>query len=172
MKKVVMVIAPQDFRDEELLEPKAILEKCGVEVKVASASTDIALGKLGAKVKPDLLIKDIRTKDFDVVIFVGGIGASRYFDDQLVHQLLKDALKENRVVAAICIAPVILARAGVLKDKRATVFSSEEKEIKGAGARYSGRPVERDGNIITAAGPFAATEFGREIAKALGVSQC
>jgi len=167
MKKAVMVIAPQDFRDEELFEPKAILEKCGVEVKIASASADIALGKLGAKVKPDLLIKDIRIKDLDALIFVGGIGASRYFDDQLLHQLIKHALKENRVVAAICIAPVILARAGVLKAKRATAFSSEEKEIKGAGARYSGRPVERDANIITAAGPFAATEFGREIAKAL-----
>lgn len=167
MKKAVMIIAPEDFRDEELFEPKEILEKCSVEVKIASVSLDVAVGKLGAKVKPDMLLKEIKAKDFDAVIFVGGIGASRYFDDQQAHDLARGALKENRVVAAICIAPVILARAGLLKDKRATVFSSEEKEIKGRGAKYSGRPVERDGNIITAAGPFAATEFGKEIAKAL-----
>ncbi|MDI6606176.1 MAG: DJ-1/PfpI family protein [Candidatus Omnitrophota bacterium] len=167
MKKAVMIIAPENFRDEELFEPKGILEKCGVEVKIASANSDLAVGKLGAKVRPDMLIKDIRARDFDAVVFVGGIGASRYFDDQQVHNLVKEALKENRIVAAICIAPIILARAGVLKDKRATVFSSEEKEIRALGVKYSGRPVEKDGNIITAAGPFAATEFGREIAKAL-----
>lgn len=167
MKRAVMIIAPENFRDEELFEPKEILEKCGVEVKVASASLDVAVGKLGAGVKPDMLIKDIRARDFDAVIFVGGIGSKIYFDDQRAHSLVKEALKANRVVAAICIAPLILARSGVLKDKRATVFSSEEKEIKGLGAKYSGRPVEKDGNIITAAGPFAATEFGKEIAKAL-----
>lgn len=172
MKKAVMIIAPENFRDEEFFEPKQILEKCGVEVKVASTTLDFAAGKLGAKVKPDMLLSDIDVKEFDAVIFVGGAGAGCYFDDVKAHNLIKDALKGNRIVAAICVAPVILARAGVLNGKRATVFSSEEKEIKSAGAKYSGRPVERDGNIITAAGPFAADEFGKEIVKALGAGQC
>lgn len=149
-----------------------ILKKSGVEVKVASTTLDFAVGKLGARVKPDMLLGDVLPEDFDAIIFVGGIGASGYFDDAGVHNLLKDALKGNRILAAICIAPVIFARAGILKGRRATVFSSEEKELKSCGAKYSGRPVERDANIITAAGPFAAAEFGREIAKALGADQC
>ncbi len=169
MKKAVMIIAPENFRDEELFEPKKILEKCGVEIKIASTTLDFAVGKLGAKVKPDMLLSDIDVKNFDAIIFVGGIGASCYFDDTRAHNLIKDALKGNRIAAAICIAPVIFARAGILKGRRATVFSSEEKEIKAAGAKYSGRPVERDVNIITAAGPFAAVEFGKEIVKAMGV---
>lgn len=168
MKKAVMIIAPENFRDEEFFEPKEILEKSAVEVKVASTTLDFATGKLGAKVKPDMLLGDIDVKDFDAIIFVGGVGASCYFDDAKAHKLVKDALKGNRIVAAICIAPVILARAGVLNGKRATVFSSEESQLKAAGAKYSARPVERDGQIITAAGPFAAAEFGHEIAKALG----
>ncbi|MFH0762806.1 MAG: DJ-1/PfpI family protein [Candidatus Omnitrophota bacterium] len=167
MKKAVMIIAPENFRDEEFFEPKEVLEGCGVEVKVASINLDLAVGKLGAKVKPDILLEDVRAKDFDAVIFVGGTGSKIYFDDQQAHNLAREALKEGRIVAAICIAPLILARAGILKDRRATVFSSEEKELKELGAEYSGRPVEKDGFIITAAGPFAATEFGREIAKAL-----
>jgi len=167
MKKVVMIIAQDGFRDEELLEPKEILEKNGIEVKVASTSLSQAKGMLGAKVKPDILVSDINVRDFDAVIFVGGIGASQYWDDPIAHQLTLEAVNSNRIVAAICIAPVTLAKAGVLKGKRATVWSSEAGQLKAEGAKYTARPVEKDGNIITGSGPTAAREFAEEIVKAL-----
>jgi protease I len=167
MKKVVMIIAPDSFRDEELAQPKEVLERNGIQVKVASTSLKEAKGMLGAKVKPDILVSDISVKDFDAIIFVGGIGASQYWDDPLAHQLAEDAFNLNRVVAAICIAPVTLAKAGILKGKRATVWSQEAGQLKAAGANYTGEAVEKDGNIITASGPAAAREFGEEISKAL-----
>lgn len=167
MKKVVMIIAPDGFRDEELAQPKEVLERSGIQVKVASTSLKEAKGTLGAKVKPDILVSDISVKDFDAIIFVGGIGASQYWDDPLAHQLAEDAFNLNRVVAAICIAPVTLAKAGILKGKRATVWSSEAGQLKAEGANYTGRAVEKDGNIITASGPAAAREFAEEISKAL-----
>jgi len=74
-----MVIASQDFRDEELLTPKEILENKGVKVTIASSSLDTATGMLGAKVKPDILIEDVNVNDFDAVIFVGGAGGERIF---------------------------------------------------------------------------------------------
>ncbi|MCM8795675.1 MAG: DJ-1/PfpI family protein [Candidatus Omnitrophica bacterium] len=167
MKKVVMIIAPENFRDEELLQPKEILERNGIEVKIASRTLNTATGMLGVKVKPDILVTDIDALDFDAVVFVGGIGASTYWDDPLAHQLIQTAYNNNRIVGAICIAPVTLARAGILKEKRATVWSSEAQELIRQGATYTGRPVEKDGKIITASGPTAARQFAEELLTAL-----
>ena len=167
MKKVVMIIAQDAFRDEELLQPKDILERNGIEVKVASTRLGTIKGMLGAQINPDILINDINVGDFAAVIFVGGIGASQYWDNPVAHKLAKDALDNNRIVAAICIAPVTLAKAGILKGKRATVWSSESGQLKAAGVNYTARPVEKDGNIITASGPSAAIEFGEEIVRAI-----
>jgi protease I len=167
MKKVVMVIASSNFRDEELLEPKEVLQRNGVEVKIASTTFNQVKGMLGAKVKPGLLISDIKIKDFDAIVFVGGIGASQYWNDPVAHKLVQEAVKTNRIVGAICIAPVTLANAGILAGKRATVFSSEAGQLKAKGVNYTGKAVEKDGNIITANGPSAAREFGEELVKAL-----
>ena len=167
MKKVVMIIAQDNFRDEELFQPKEILEQNGIEVKIASTSLNPAKGTLGGKAKVDILVQDIDIKNFAALIFVGGSGATQYWDDPLAHKLIKDALALDKVVAAICIAPVTLAKAGILKGRRATVFSSQAPLLKANGANYTGSGVEKDGKIITASGPAAAKEFGEEIVKAL-----
>ncbi|CAG1772182.1 partial protease I, partial [uncultured bacterium] len=57
-KKAVIIIASNNFRDEELLKPKEVLEKNGVAVTVASSSLKEATGMLGAKVKPDILFSN------------------------------------------------------------------------------------------------------------------
>jgi len=166
-KKAVMIIPAQGYRDEELAQPKAILEAAGIEVKVASTTFEEVKGMLGGKVKPDILISDISVANFDAIIFVGGMGAEQYWNDPLAHQLARSAFGDNKIVAAICIAPVTLANAGILSGKRAAVSPSEGKLLIAKGAKYTGRPLEVDGNVITAAGPAAATDFGDEIVKAL-----
>jgi protease I len=166
-KKVVMIIAPENFRDEELLEPQKILTEKGVSVKIASASLEMAKGMLGAEVKPDMVISDIKPEEWDAIILVGGSGASKYWDDASVHAILNDAVKLNKIVGAICIAPVTCANAGILAGKQATVFESEADKLKDKGAKYTGASVQKDGNIITANGPPAAKEFGNAIAQAL-----
>ena len=167
MKSVVMIVAQENFRDEELLQPKEILERNGIEVKIASTTLKEIKGMLGAKVKPDILLAELDYRKFDAVIFVGGSGASQYWDDPLAHELARLAESNNKLVAAICIAPVTLGRAGLLKDRRATVWQSEAGELQALGADYTGQPVEKVANIITAAGPFAAREFGEEISRVL-----
>lgn len=167
MKKILMIIAPDGFRDEELLVPKEIFEKNGFEVVIASSSLNTAKGMLGAKVKPDILLNDVMVDDYVAVVFVGGIGASCYWDDATAHKIANDAYNKGKVVSAICIAPVTLANAGLLVGKKATVWESEVSQIKRKGAQYTGKPVEKDGKIITASGPFAAEEFANTILKAL-----
>lgn len=166
-KKAVMIIASNNFRDEELLKPREVLEKNGVTVTVASSSLKEATGMLGAKVKPDILFTDITVTDYDTVIFIGGSGAGEYWDNPIAHKIANDANNAKKIVGAICIAPVTLARAGLLKNKKVTTYSSTINDIKSAGAKYTGNDVERDGNIITASGPAAAQKFGEAIVKAL-----
>lgn len=166
-KKAVMIIAEKNFRDEELFEPKKILEAEGVKVIVVSTSFNIARGMLGGKVKPDMLLSEIKVDDYDAIIFVGGSGASQYWNDSLAHNIAKEAVEKNKVLGAICIAPVTLANAGVLTGKKATVWPSERGKIEARGAIYTGESVQIEGKIITAEGPQAARKFGEAIAKAL-----
>jgi protease I len=166
-KKVVMIIAPENFRDEELIEPQNVLTEKGAEVKVASISLETCKGMLGAQVRPDMVISDIIPKKWDAIILVGGTGASRYWDDASVHSILNEAVKQNKIVGAICIAPVTCANAGILTGKKATVYESEASKLKDKGAEYTGTSVQRDGRIVTANGPQAAKEFGETIATAL-----
>lgn len=167
-KRVLLIIAPANFRDEELLHTKEELEKAGVETKVASARTAEARGMLGARVIPDIRLDQVRVDDYDGIVFVGGSGSSIYFKDKRALSIAADAFRKGKKICAICIAPVILANAGVLKGKRATVFPGEHvNELERSGAAYTAKPVEVDGNVITANGPSAAREFGRAIAKAL-----
>lgn len=167
--QVLMVIAPRDFRDEEYARPREILESAGYTVTVASRSRETARGMLGMRVQPDLLLSEARAADYDAVVFVGGSGAQTYWDDPQAHHLAQEAAAGGKVVAAICIAPVILARAGVLDGKQATVFDppSLYAELTAHGATCTGASVQRDGQIVTASGPQAAEDFARAILAAL-----
>lgn len=162
-KKILMIIAHKDFRDEELLIPKKMFEENGYKVVIASSSLEIAEGMLGAKVKPDILIEDVKVNEYKAIVFVGGVGAKEYFHNADALKIVKEAVKEKKVLGAICLAPRILAEAGVLKGKKATVWHSESKFLETKGAIYTGNPVEVDGKIVTGAGPFAAKEFAKKI---------
>jgi len=168
-RSVLMVIAPQEFRDEEFKSPFEYLKNLSHNVRVASTDTTTATGMLGMKVKPDLRIKDVDTLAYDALILVGGTGSVVYWDDQTVHQLVKYFARPPKLLAAICIAPVTLARAGVLKGKEATVYKNRTTldELKKGGATYIEKDVVVSENIITASGPKASDKFAQAIAKAL-----
>lgn len=163
-KKAIFVVAQNNFRDEELLEPKTVLTERKIETKVATKTRNKAVGKLGTEIKPDLAIPEIETKNFDAIIFVGGAGARDYFNDEDALKLVKDFKDAGKIVGAICIAPSILANAGILISKTVTAFPSEEQNLRDKGADYTGMQVEVDGKIVTAKDPSAAKEFGEEIA--------
>jgi len=167
-KKAVMIIAAEGFRDEELLEPKAVMEKAGVRVDIASTITTKAKGMLGAVVTPDKLVSDINTADYDAIIFVGGPGCRQYWYDSAAHSIIKESVASGKITAGICSAGVTLANAGVLMGKKATVFPSDRQALIDMGANYTGKSVEVDGNIVTADGPSSAKAFGEKIVEKLG----
>lgn len=166
-KKVLMVVAPKNFRDEELFHTKEELESSGATVKIASTTTETATGMFGGEATPDSKMDDVDVDEYDAVVFVGGGGSSVYFNDPRAHEVARKAYEDGKIVGAICIAPSTLANAGILRGKRVTSYPSERDNLKAKGALYTGKPVERDGNIITADGPKSAREFGRKIAESL-----
>lgn len=165
-KKVLMVIAPKDFRDEEFFDTKKVLEDSGAEITVVNSTGQPSKSMFGKVVTPDKNFYSVDSKDYDAIVFIGGQGTPVYFDNKQAQNLAKEFNESGKIVAAICIAPVILARAGVLAGKKATVFPSGRNDINAVGT-YTGNPVEKDGNLITGSGPEAAKDFGKEIAEAL-----
>ncbi len=165
MSDVLLIIAPENFRDEELFHTKEEIEKSGHKTTIASIKKEESVGMLGGKTVPEKTIYEINENDYDVVVFVGGSGASIYFNNERALEIVKRFYEKNKVVAAICIAPSILANAGILKNRRVTCWESESENIEQKGAKYTGNSVEIDGKIITANGPNAAREFGKKISE-------
>jgi len=166
-KRAVLITARQDFRDEELLETRRVLNAAGVETVIASSKIGPIRGMLGNIAEATILVNQVRVDDYDAIIFVGGLGAAEYFDNLVALNIAREAAHKRKVLAAICIAPTVLANAGVLNGVRATSFLSERERLQQAGAIYTGVPVERAGLIITGSGPMAAVLFGQAIAEAL-----
>ncbi|MEI6168863.1 MAG: DJ-1/PfpI family protein [bacterium] len=166
-RKVVMVIAFRDFRDEEFFKPYAALTEVGAEVVVASTQLGKAKGMLGQTVSVNMLIEDVVATRFDAIVFVGGGCAQIYFDNPIAHRLAQDAVLYRKVLGAICVAPETLAHAGVLKGVKVTGFSSIKPALGKAGALVQNQPVVRDGNLITADGPQSAGGFAAAIIEAL-----
>ncbi len=169
-KKVLMVIAPEQFRDEELFEPKSVLEAYGAIVTVACKRHGSAAGMLGKSYTPEKLLGEVSGREYDSVLVVGGMGSPEHlWQDETLHKILQDASRANRIVGGICLSGAVLAKAGVLEGKDATVYKTTESvaELRRGGARLVDKDVVVSGKTVTANGPAAAKEFGEEVAKLL-----
>lgn len=164
-KKVLFIIASKNYRDEEYQKPRRIFEEAGAHITVASSTLNPAKGMLGLTVKPDILVTAVKGTDFDAVIFVGGSGSIEYWNHPKAHRLIKDAFVAGKVIGAICLAPITLANAGILKGKKATVFNTAAGQLKAKGVQYTGAAVEIAGKIVTADGPASAEKFGYTVAR-------
>ena len=96
-KKILMIIAPRNYRDEELQHPKEVFEQNGYEVIIASKGVNEANGSLGGTTSVNIDISEVNASDYDVVIFVGGSGSSIYFNDKAAHKIVKDAVSAGNV---------------------------------------------------------------------------
>jgi protease I len=167
MCNVLLVIPPERFRDEELFETKAALQRAGHRCSIASTKTGVCAGSRGGAATAKIKLCNVKDTQFDAIVFVGGGGSKLLFNDRGALALARSGCEKGKVIAAICLAPVILANAGVLKGRRATVAGTEAKTISKQGAIYTGPGVMVDGNIVTANAPKASRAFGEEINRLL-----
>lgn len=164
MAHILIIVPPEQFRDEELFETRAELERAGHSTVVASTTHRPCSGMFGGRVMPALTLAQVDPDLFDGVVFVGGLGVKRYYHDPQALRIARAMHERGKLVAAICLAPVVLANAGLLTGRNATVSASEAQTLERMGARYRGPGVVVDGNIVTADGPASARRFGQEIA--------
>ncbi len=171
-KKILMVVAFKDFKDEEYFVTKEVLEKAGYLIETTSSQKGIALGVDGGDAIVTILPNEVDPKNYEAIIFVGGSGMEKELDNQEFQKLAQEFVKTDKIVAAICVAPGLLAKAGVLNNLKATVWSSVLdksgiKILEENGVIYNQGPVVIDGKVITANGPDAAQEFGKVIVNLL-----
>ena len=167
MKKIAMLIAFQGFRDEEYIEPKKILEAAGHKVTTVSTAKGEARGKFRLTAQVDATVDEIAAADYDALTLVGGPGALEHLDTPRVHELFRNAAALGRIIGSICISPVVLAHAGLLKGKKVTCWPDGAAEVEKGGGRYTGSDLEIDGKLITANGPLPAKKYGQALAEAL-----
>lgn len=167
MKNALFIIAQINFRDEELLEPKKILELNGIKCFVASITKEMAVGMLGLEVIPDFAVNEVKAAAFDLIIVVGGQGSPSLANYPEVFRILHEAKALGKGIASICLGGVVLAKSGVLNGFKATVFPSPDaiKCLKEYGARYIPIDIVADGQILTATSPKVAKQFGQALIK-------
>ncbi|MBN2027911.1 MAG: DJ-1/PfpI family protein [Actinobacteria bacterium] len=166
--KVLVVVADSDVNETECNAVLQVLSGDGYDLVVANASGEDATGDRGNVYPIDIAIAETDPGDYEAMVLVGGTGMIEYFEHPALHAIVQEMDAAGKTVAAICIAPVILANAGILQGVEATVSSSRRDALADAGAVVVDEPVVADGNIITGWGPDAADEFAQEVRKALG----
>jgi len=168
-QKVLMIIAFNNFRDEEYFYPRKVLEEAGAKIVVASSKLGKATSMVEKKkVSIDSLLSDVDSKQFNGVIFVGGSGAQSLWENKDAKRLAKEFASERKPIGAICIAPVILTNAGVLTGKEATCWPGVSKLLLKKKVKYVDKEVciEKP-YIVTANGPTAAKEFAEAFKRLL-----
>ena len=151
----------------EALATVDIIRRAGLPLQIVSITGQpIVTGAHGIRVQTDALIEDIDFSAASMLILPGGLpGATNLADHQLLNaEILKHAAT-GKPLAAICAAPLVYGRLGLLAVHRATCYPGFETELKGA--TYTGALVQQDGQFITGKGPAAVFEFGYAIVERL-----
>ena len=167
---VLIIIASNGYQPVEYSITKKTLEQAGYMVTVASDTQGPAIAADKTTTEVDLTLNNVIVDHYAAIIFVGGPDTLDHLDNQISYKLIKEAIQTKKIVAAICIAPRILAHAGILKGKRATGWDGDgnlAQIYKDHGVTYERRPVVVDGLIITAVNPTAAHDFGIKIVERL-----
>lgn len=163
----VFVHLAEGFEEIEAIAPIDILRRANCEVITVSISGNLKVtGAHNLPVIADILFENADYSTVQALILPGGMPGSKNLDQHqgLRNELLK-ANEQGKLLAANCAAPMVLGHLGLLKGKRATCYPGTDKEL--AGATYTGKPVETDGNIITANGPGASMAFSYAIVEAI-----
>lgn len=157
-KKVLLVVAPNDFAGEDYDIARRVLEVNGAKVTVASTHLGFLRSKSGVVLKVDILVDDVKTWDYDGAIFIGGEGGREFFQHEKVHKLAKD-MEGNKVLGAIGDATIVFANAGIVSGKKITGAQTAAGLLREKGAVYTGREIEVEGKMVTIRSPQFVYQF-------------
>ena len=164
IKNSILIFLPaNNFGEEEYLITNKVFLKSGKNVFITSDSNTVRSGDNGLKVKADTDFYNVNEKNFSAVVLIGGKGSKVYWDNEQLHKIVKNFNRAGKIVAAICSAPIILAKAGLLTNIPATCWSGDKNELIKLGINYNDRSVISERGIITSDGPSSAEQFAETI---------
>jgi len=172
MQKILLILA-DGFEEIEALGTADILRRLKFEVVLAGLTARNVTASHGVRVTADALLAEIDPAEFAAAVLPGGLpGATNLRADDRVRDLLRSFHSAGKVTAAICAAPIVLARAGLLDNCRFTMYPAEGLfQYLGAGLRPLPDLAVTDGTVVTGKGPGATPAFAAAIARALGLAE-
>lgn len=154
----VLVPLAQGCEELEAVTVIDLLRRAGIGVVTAGLDDKPVRASRGTVLIPDVTLNEAATQKFDMIVLPGGLpGADNLNDDPRIHGLLKQVSETGGYTAAICAAPRVLARGGMLQGRRVTSFPGALDAYEGF--EYSDSPVVQDGRLITSRGPGTAMDF-------------
>jgi protease I len=167
---VLVVVPPRDYGEQTLRHARSSLHN--VHVGTWSVSTnwsDLIKGRLQDEFMVDGDVAGAKMDGYSGVLFVGGEGAMDLAANADAQRLAREAAAAGKMIGAWGHATAILARAGILKGRKVTGSPDVKDLVLEAGGRFSGRQLERDGDLVTAADEAVGIRFGKTLAQIVGI---
>ena len=163
-KNSILIFLPAtDFSEEEFLPIKRIFLKRNKQIFIVSDSFSVCGGENGLKVGTDTNFYNVNEKNFAAFVLIGGKGSRSYWGNETLHKIAGKFHYSGKVIGAICSAPVILARSGMLGKTSATCWKEDKNELIKAGINYHERSVIAENKIVTADSSQAAIQFAETV---------
>lgn len=161
--KIIVPLA-EGFEEIEAVTIIDVLRRAGLDVTTAAVRANPVRGSHGVTVEADRALADLKAVDYNCIVLPGGMpGSDNLRHSDAVLSYVKHIFSKGGTVAAICAAPIVLAKAGVLYGKKVTCYPGYESVLEGA--TVTGAPVEADGAVVTGRGAGCAIPFALELVR-------
>ena len=166
---MIYILLGKGFEEAEALVTADVLRRADLPVSLTGIGGEYVTGSHGITVRADIKVEDAALSNGDTVVLPGGMGGVASIEGSETAMALIREAAENHRIAAICAAPTLLARAGLLNSGvHAVCYPGMEGELSAAGAvPQMDRPTVVDGNLVTGRGPGAAYDFGLKLVEVL-----
>jgi protease I len=158
-QSLLVFLSENEFNEIEYLTVRDKLMASGIGLQIISDRIGICTGNNGLKVASEINLMNVKVNNFLGIIIIGGNGIRRHWMNQSLHQILKKFNCKNKLIAAICAAPVILAKAGIENFNISSCINSDKNEIIKSGIKFCEENVVNSGNIITASSEDYSDQF-------------
>ena len=167
MPKNIYVFLAEGFEETEAVATIDLLRRAGLPTHIVTIGDEPHVtGAHGIAIQADLSIREVYSADVRALVLPGGLpGVTNLDASPRLHELIQDAVTDGKLLAAICAAPSIYGRLGLLEGKEATTYPGFEGQLNGAKATES--PVVRSGNFITAKSAAYTFDFALAVIEAL-----
>lgn len=171
MKGRIFAVIADGFEELELIAVADIMKRLGFEFVLASLRDDLkVVGAHQIKMECDAALKELNIDDFDGIFLPGGMpGSLSLYESEELRGIIQKMNEDEKLVSAICAAPMVLAKAGVLKNREFTMYPGMDQYLNGE--KYSSQLVVKSENIVTGKGPGAAVKLGLCIGEYFGLTE-